>query len=139
LIQKVLLDTGPLVAFVNKRENLHQWAVNQWKNIEPPLLTCEAVITEACFLLQEVYGGEDAVMGLISSGCLQIPFSLDEEIEVVRELMRRYQSIPMSLADASLVRMSELYNESIVLTIDSDFLIYRKNRNQSIGVIIPNS
>ena len=68
-------------------------------------------------------------MGTARNDFVQIPFSLHEEIE----------SIPMSLADASLVRMSELYHESIVLTIDSDFLIYRKNRNQSISVILPNS
>ena len=135
--QRVLLDTGPLVAFVNKRENFHLWAVNEWKTIEPPLLTCEAVITEACFLLQGVYGGSDAVMGLISSGNIQIPFPLSEEIAAVRELMKRYQSVPISLADACLVRMTELSPESALLTLDSDFLIYRKNRNQTIPVIRP--
>lgn len=74
--QNVLLDTGPLVAFVNKRENFHHWALNQWKIINPPLLTCEAVLTEACFLMQDVYRGEDAVMGLVSSGNIQIPLAL---------------------------------------------------------------
>lgn len=59
--KKVLLDTGVLVAFINKREKLHSWAIEQWKMIEPPLLTCEGVITETCFLLQDVYEGEEAV------------------------------------------------------------------------------
>ncbi|MEO8893836.1 MAG: pilus assembly protein, partial [Coleofasciculaceae cyanobacterium] len=63
--QNVLLDAGLLLAFVNKRENFHPWALEQWKMVNPPLLTCEAVLTEACFLLQDVYGGEDAVMGLV--------------------------------------------------------------------------
>ena len=98
--KRVLLDTGVLVAVVNKRDTYHHWAVKQWGNIAKPCLTCEPVITESCFLLQEVYGGEDAVMGLVSQGYLEIAFSLREEIEVIRELMKRYQSVPMSLADA---------------------------------------
>ena len=55
--KKVLIDTGCLVAFINQREKLHSWTIEEWKMIEPPLLTCEAVITEACFLLQDVYAG----------------------------------------------------------------------------------
>jgi uncharacterized protein len=136
--QNVLLDTGPLVAFVNKRENFHQWTLNQWKMVHPPLLTCEAVLTEACFLMQDVYGGEDAVMGLVSSGNVQIPFHLNDEIERIRELMNRYQNVPMSLADGCLVRMSELIKESCVLTLDSDFRVYRKNRNEMIELMIAN-
>lgn len=135
---KVLLDTGVLVTFINKRENLYSWTNQQWKLIEPPLLTCEAVITEACFLLQDVYEGEDAVLNLISRKIIQIPFQLNDDSESTRELMNRYQNVPMSLADACLVRMSELIPGSSVLTLDSDFLIYRKNRNQMIDLIIPN-
>ena len=136
---RVLLDTGVLVAVVNKRDQYHPWAVKQWGNIAKPCLTCEPVITESCFLLQEVYGGEDAVMGLVSQGHIEIAFSLREEIEVIRELMKRYQSVPMSLADACLVRMSELYPQSDLLTIDSDFWIYRKHQNQVIPVIMPDN
>ncbi|MGB3509897.1 MAG: hypothetical protein WBA93_11765 [Microcoleaceae cyanobacterium] len=74
--QKVLLDTGPLVAFINNQEYLHPWAIDELTNIEPPLLTCEAVITQACSLLRDVYGAEDAVIGLLSSGNIEISFSL---------------------------------------------------------------
>lgn len=63
--QRVLLDTGPLVAFINRREQLHNWATEEWGKIEQPLLTCEAVLTEACFLLQDIYGGEAAVIPVI--------------------------------------------------------------------------
>lgn len=103
-----LLDTCCLFAFINKREKLHSWAIEQWKTIDPPFLTCEAVITEACFLLQDVYEGEDAVMNLIAQKIIQIPFQLNEDSQAIRELMKRYQNVPMSLADACLVRMSEL-------------------------------
>jgi predicted nucleic acid-binding protein len=135
------LDTGPLVAAINRRDRVHRWAIAAWKQVAKPLLTCEAVPTEACFLLQNTYGGSDAVMVLLSNGVLQLPFQISEEVAAVRNLMRRYQSVPMSLADACMVRMAELYANSPVLTpvltIDSDFQIYRINRNQTIPLIIP--
>ncbi|BBD55404.1 type II toxin-antitoxin system VapC family toxin [Planktothrix agardhii] len=133
--RNILLDTGVLVTFINKREKLHPWTKEQWKKIELPLLTCEAVITEACFLLQDVYEGEEAVMNLISQKIISIPFQLNDDSEAIRELMKRYQNVPMSLADACLVRMSELISGSCVLTLDSDFLVYRKNKNQIIDLI----
>ncbi|TVP62249.1 MAG: PIN domain-containing protein [Nodularia sp. (in: Bacteria)] len=133
----VLLDTGPLVAAINRRDNFHTWVTAQWANIEPPLLTCEAVISEACFLLQNVYGGQDAVISLVRNGVIKIPFNLDEEATVIGELIKTYQSVPMSLADACLVRMSEMYLNSSLLTFDSDFLVYRRNKNQVIPIIMP--
>jgi len=137
--QQVLLNTGPLVALVNRRDQFHQWVKTEWEQIEPPLLTCEAVITEASFLLRSVYGGQKAVMSLIERGVVQIPFCLEEEVEHIGELLNRYQSVPMSLADACSVRMAEQCASSYVLTIDSDFNIYRKERNQIIPVIIPSN
>jgi len=135
--KQVLLDTGPLVASINRRDRFHQWVQIEWKQIEPPLLTCEAVITEASFLLRSVYGGQKAVMSLIERGVIQIPFHLEKEVNRLGELLNRYQSVPMSLADACLVRMAEQYASSYLLTIDSDFNIYRKERNQLISVIMP--
>ncbi len=134
----VLLDTGPLVAVIDRRDRFHNWATSEWGFIELPMFTCEAVITEACFLLRGVYGGEEAVISLVNRGVVQIPFRLSEEVAAIEELLKRYQSVPMSVADACLVRMSELYSGSALLTLDSDFLIYRKNRNQTIPVIMPN-
>ena len=135
--RQVLLDTGPVVAFLKRQDQFHSWITQEWATIEPPLLTCEAVISEACFLLRNVYGGKQAVISLVNSGVVQIPFRLDEEASLINELLTRYQSVPMSLADACLVRMAEQYAESMLLTLDSDFRIYRKNRNQIIPVIMP--
>ncbi len=95
MIGKVILDTGVLVAVLDKRDRYHDWAVNQWGNIAKPVLTCEAVISEACFLLKNVYGGEDAVMGLVSNGYIEILFSFSDEVTAVRELMQKYKSVPM--------------------------------------------
>lgn len=133
---RILLDTGPLVAFLHRHDEFHSWATVEWATIEPPLLTCEAAIVEACFLLRNFYPGQEAVISLINTGVLQIAFRLDEETKNIGELLTRYQSIPMSLTDACLVRMAEKYSESMLLTLDSDFRIYRKNRSQIIPVIM---
>ncbi|WP_017719821.1 type II toxin-antitoxin system VapC family toxin [Kamptonema formosum] len=135
--QRVLLDAGPLVALLDRRDRFHSWVTGEWANIAPPLLTCEAVITEACFLLRNVYAGKQAVISLVNTGVIQIPFRLSEESASIAELLTRYQSVPMSLADACLVRMAELYSGSLLFTLDSDFRIYRKNRNEMIAVIMP--
>jgi uncharacterized protein len=135
--QKILLDTGTLVAVLSKRDSYHEWSKQAWGEIAAPFLTCEAVITEACFILQDVYGGEETLLQLLEQRTLIIPFRLDEESPRIRELMTRYQSVPMSLADACLVRMSELIQGSTILTLDSDFRIYRKNGKESIEVIMP--
>ncbi|MDZ8263223.1 type II toxin-antitoxin system VapC family toxin [Nostoc sp. ChiQUE01b] len=135
--QRVIIDTGPLVAFINRREHFHAWVINTLATIGQPLLTCEAVIVETCFLLRNIYGGQEAVMSLLSAENILLPMRLSESAAEIEELLRRYQSVPMSLADACLVRMAQLYPESELLTFDSDFRIYRQNRNQLISVIMP--
>ncbi|WNZ22024.1 PIN domain-containing protein [Leptolyngbya sp. NK1-12] len=135
--QQVLLDTGPLVAFLKPQDQWHAWVTAELTTIAQPLLTCEAVISEACFLLRRTYAGEETVLSLIADGYLQIPFDLGQEAVAVRRLMSRYHSVPMSLADACLVRMAEQYRGSAILTLDSDFQIYRKDTNQVIPVIMP--
>jgi uncharacterized protein len=134
---RMLLDTGPLVAFLSKQDQFHTWSLAEWSKITPPLITCEAVITEACFLLQKMYGWQEAIGGLIDRGTIAIGFDLGQESVAVCELLIQYRSVPMSLADACMVRMAELYPERPLLTTDSDFIIYRKNRNQPIALSIP--
>ncbi|WP_375498143.1 type II toxin-antitoxin system VapC family toxin [uncultured Nostoc sp.] len=134
--QNIIIDTGPLVALINNREQYHSWATKEVANLAYPFLTCEAVIREACFILRDFYNGEDTVMSLLDTGLIQISFRLSDEIGMVRELLKRYQNVPMSLADACLVRMSELIVGSCVLTLDSDFRVYRKNKNEIMDLII---
>ena len=135
--QGVLVDTGPLVAFLNKRDRFHDWTAAQWNQIAAPMLTCEAVVSESCFLLSGIKNGSDRVMQLIQREILMISFHLDEHIDPVKKLLKKYQSVPMSLADACLVRMSEFHSNSYVLTLDSDFKLYRKNGRQVIPSIMP--
>lgn len=73
---KIIIDTSPLVAFIDKSDNFHLWTVETWKKLSPPLLTCEAVIAESCFLLQNVHGGESAILSLLKAEVIQIPFNL---------------------------------------------------------------
>jgi len=135
----VLLDTGPLVAYLDGREEHHIWAVEMFSNNAPPLWTCESVISEACFLLQGWKQGTDAVMRILEHGAVRIHFSLDEERHPVAALMRRYATLPMSLADACLVRMSELVKDCSVLTLDTDFRVYRRFGRKSIPLLIPSA
>ena len=133
----ILLDTGSLVAVLYARDQFHKWAVENISTMPAPLLTCEAVVAEACFLTQRMLGSSKAVYDFIETGAVKIDFSLADEFETVKDLALRYQNVPMSLADACLVRMSEVYENSIVFTPDSDFIIYRKNGNQIIPTIMP--
>lgn len=133
----IIADAGVIVGLIYQKDQWHKWTLEQAKRLAPPFLTCEAVITEACFLLQGVSGGEQNVLGMIADGYLQIDFSLSDEAASVKSLMKKYDSVPMSLSDACLVRMSEQHKNSIVFTVDGDFVIYRKNGRQEILLIIP--
>ena len=137
MIPPVLLDTGPLVAFLNRRDRHHEWTLAQWAGEKPPFLTCEAVLAEACFLLRRSPGGSQAVMQLLARGIVTAPFRLEEETSSVAKLLFRYASLPMSLADACLVLMAERYPSGIVMTLDRDFRIYRKHGRQVIPVKMP--
>ena len=135
--ERVILDTGPLVAFINGRDRYHEWAKMQWAEMNPPLLTCEAVLSEACFLLRGLDGGDKAVLELLHRKVLDIPFRLVEYVSQIAWLLKKYADIPMSLADACLVRMTELYPDSPVLTLDTDFNIYRRNKHNVIPTLSP--
>jgi len=136
-MKHAIVDTGSIVALLNARDEYHDWARDAFGEIEPPLLTCEAVIAEACFVLRGIRGGQDAVMELLERGIVRPQFSLARELTSVRKLMQRYASVPMSVADASLVRMSEIDTRTTVVTLDSDFRVYRRNGRQVVPLISP--
>jgi len=135
--RRVIVDTGPLVALVDRRDRYHEWASAQLGPAATPLLTCEPVLTEACFLLSALRGGSEAVLELVSRGAVLISFNLGEEATTVSRLLARYASVPMTLADASLVRMSERLAGSVVATLDGDFAIYRRHGRQIVPTLMP--
>lgn len=134
---QVILDTGPLVAFLNSRDKCHDWAVTQFGQIHPPLLTCEAVVSEACFLLRTWTRGAESILEMLERKILEISFSLSDNLAPISGLLKRYANIHTSLADACLVRMAELYDHSPILTLDSDFKIYRKHKRKVIPLLLP--
>jgi uncharacterized protein len=134
---QVILDTGPLVAFLNSRDNHHDWAVAQFGQIQPPLLTCEAVVSEACFLLRTWSHGASSVFELLERRVLEIAFCLTDQLDPVSRLLKKYTNVPSSLADACLVRMAELHDHSSVFTLDADFKIYRKHQRKVIPLLLP--
>jgi predicted nucleic acid-binding protein len=133
----LLIDTGQLVALLNKRDRYNDWVRGVLDVIEPPIFSCEAVVSEACFLLGRVAGGTDAVLALLAADVLRIEFRIASEVEPVRALMRTFGGVPMSFADACLVRMTELEPKSTVLTLDRDFRVYRRNRRQTVPSLMP--
>lgn len=133
----VIVDTGPLVAFFDRDEEHHQWVREQTKHLAPGLVTCEAVMAEAAYLLRRASVEPEALLSLIQRGLIMLPFRLEEEVQAVTHLLRRYRNVPMSLADACLVRLSERYGDCTVLTLDSDFRIYRRHGRQVIPVLAP--
>jgi predicted nucleic acid-binding protein len=135
--QKVIVDTGPIVAFLNKHDRYHEWTKAQLARISPPLLTCEAVISESCFLLRNYENGTPNVLSLLDRKLVAIFFRLEDEIIALKNLLTKYNNIPMALADCCLVRMAEQISDSVVFTLDNDFKIYRKNNRKIIPTIMP--
>lgn len=136
-MSRVLIDTGPLVALLNRADRHHAWAREVLDTVEPPIFTCEAVVSEACFLLSRIRGGQDAVFELLANDVMRVDFRIPAEVDSLRALMKKFANVPMSLADACLVRMSELEPRSRILTLDSDFRIYRRNKRQMIPTLMP--
>jgi predicted nucleic acid-binding protein len=137
LTRTVVLDTGPLVALLNRRDRYHRWTTEQWADVEPPVLTCEAVLTEACFLLRKSPGGPAAVLELVGRAVVKVAYDVEADVEALGKLMTRHADVPMSLADACLVRMIERQPGATVLTLDRDFRVYRSHGRRVIPALMP--
>jgi len=132
-----IVDTGPLVALFDRAERHHRWVVERFNDLHAPLLVCEPVLAEAMYLLARYPKAQDAILELIDNGALSVEFRIDEHVDALRKLLRKYSDTPMSLADACIVRMSEIHDRHAVLTLDSDFLIYRRHGRASLPIIHP--
>lgn len=133
----VIVDTGPLVALLDRRDKFHAWAVDVFGAIPAPMLTCEAVLSEACFLVRALRDGPETVVGLIERGVVRVSFDAQGEALALRALLHKYRDVPMAFADACLVRMTEQRSGARVLTVDRDFHQYRKNGRQAIPLLFP--
>ena len=132
-----IVDTGPLVAFLDKAERHHGWTVEQVRALDAPLLTCEPVLAEAMFLLSDLPKAQEALFDLLANGAVRIAFQVGEHVAPLRALHRKYRDRPISLADACVVRMAELFERHQVFTLDSDFSVYRRNGREPLDLILP--
>ncbi len=135
MARNVLVDAGFVVALLSGRDEHHKWAVVQATNYPPPWSTCEAVLSETYHLLGEK--GAPSLSALIRRRALVVAFELGKNIEPATKLMEKYSDIPMSLADACLVRMTETLADPLILTTDEDFRVYRRHSRQVVPCMTP--
>ena len=133
----ILIDTGPLTALLNPNDQHHDWARDTARRLPLPLITSEPVLTEVLYLLRRDACDGDEVFELADSGVVSIGIRFEDQRKSLRQLLARYRDVPMSLADATLVRLSELYPDCRVFTLDADFRIYRRQRHKLIPVLMP--
>jgi predicted nucleic acid-binding protein len=136
VIKAVLLDAGPWVAYLRRADRHHVWAREQFSAREE-FVSCEAVLAEVCARLQS-YGNDPLVaLEFVKSGVVTLDFDLQSNLISVENLMRKYRDQPMDLADACLVRMTEIEPRSLVVTTDEDFKVYRRNGREVVPHVLP--
>ena len=136
-MKPVLLDSGVIVAMLDKRERFHQRCVRILERLEQPLATCEAVISESCYLLRKIPNASDRILANVEEGIFEIPFRLTHSAPLVHAILRKYRDLPVSFADACLVQMADELDTGDILTLDSDFAHYRWRRTRSFRMLIP--
>jgi predicted nucleic acid-binding protein len=136
-VRSVVLDTGPLVALLDAADEHHAWAAAEFTHFKGAVRVCEAVLTEALFLLRTLRPAQEKILDWVERGDLTCDFDLSKEARAVRALWSRYANVPMSLADACIVRMAEMHPRSVICTVDSDFSIYRKDGRHPLNLLTP--
>ncbi len=136
-MQAFLTDSGPLVALLDRSDEFHVWAREQFTHVPCPVWTCEGVITEAAYLLHNAGIPPWGVLELVERETISVRFDLESVLDRVLVLMKKYAKTPMDFVDACLVSMTESKQESRLITVDSDFRIYRRFERQAISLIIP--
>lgn len=135
MARSVLVDPGFLVALLSRRDSHHRWAATIAPDYAPPWRTCEAVLSEAFHLVGP--RGAPKLSEMLRRRAVIAAFHLDNDVESVTKLLQKYADVPMSLADACLVRMSETFPDPMILTTDSDFRIYRRHSRQTVPCKLP--
>jgi predicted nucleic acid-binding protein len=136
-LRPVLLDTGVIVALLDRSERNHPQCVEAVQGLSQPLVTCEAVIAESCYLLRSLKGAPEAVLENVEKGTFQIPFVISRSAPFIRRLLRKYRDQEIDFADACLIRLAEELDTDEILTLDSEFTIYRWRRDKPFKLLIP--
>lgn len=135
-MRPVLLDTSVVVALLDRSEKRHAECAAIVEKMNQPLVTCEAVIAESCYLLRKLSGASEAVLENVISGIFQVPFQIASHAQPVSAIMRKYRDIPADFADACLIHLADVVNSSEILTLDSDFSAYRWRRTRAFDVLL---
>jgi len=135
MARSVVVDAGYLVALLSRRDTHHHWAAVQPQRFPPPWTTCEAALSEAFHLLGA--RGAPVLAALLQRRAVIPAFDLGDELEPVLKLLQKYGDVPMSLADACLVRMTETLADPVILSTDADFRIYRRHSRQVVPCAMP--
>lgn len=136
-MRPALIDTSFIVALYNRSDRRHSQCVHKLDVMEQPAVTCEAVVSESCYMLRPAYGAAAALLATIENGALEIRFQLARSAGKVRALLEKYRDLPASFADACLVQMADELDTGDILTLDSDFKHYRWRRNRRFNLLIP--
>jgi len=135
-VKSVLLDTGVIVALLDRSEQFHRACADAVRSLQAPLITCEAVIAECCYLLRNLPGASEAIIENVAAGIFQIPFQLSREAPGIKQILRKYRDRKISLADACLILLADEFRAGDVLTLDTDFSIYRWGQNKSFHLLV---
>ena len=133
----VVVDTGPIVAMLDADEANHDWVMSQVQRLRPPLITCEAALTEAAFLMSRAGADSSVVPQLVTRGFVTVAKLFDDDAAQIVRLMARYRNVPMSLTDACLVKLVERTPNATLFTLDPDFRIYRQRGRRLIPLLAP--
>lgn len=131
----VLVDSGFLVALIRKRDTHKEWAATLAAEFPPPWATCEAVLSEAYHLVGQL--AVPSLGELLRRDAVAVAFDLTEHLDPVLTLLDKYSNVPMALADACLVRMTEILDDPVILSTDQDFRVYRRHSRQVVPCVLP--
>jgi predicted nucleic acid-binding protein len=130
-----LVDAGFLVALLSRRDANHRWATAQALRVPPPWMTCEAALSETFHLIGG--RGTRSLASLLRRGAVLCRYRFADDMDAVLKLLEKYADVPMSFADAFIVRMTETLNDPVLLTTDADFRVYRRHGRQIIPCVLP--
>jgi len=135
MAKSVLVDAGFIIALLNRRDANHRWAAGEALRLPPPWRSCEAALSEAYHLLGA--GRTPSLSALVRRGAVVCTFGFADHADAILRLLEKYADVPMSFADACLVRMTETLGDAVLLTTDADFRIYRRHGRQAIPCVLP--
>lgn len=135
-MKPALLDTGVIVALLDRSEKFHQACSQAVRSLEAPLVTCEAVIAESCYLLRNLSGAPEAIIENVVAEVFQLPFQLSREAVAVRQVLRKFRDRKIDLADACLIRLADEFETPDILTLDKDFQVYRWGKNKPFHLLL---